>query len=255
MNVPAKVAAGTAVAIGGTTGGYFLFNREYGEPPFTVEQRSTSYANSTFGKTNAKYLVDPDNSRNEEWWNEKYKVLFSKQSESDATSKLSTEFQKTAITSGYGTGNNALNKVCDVAFKEQTTSWNTKQNYEDNVWTYCSLLEGKPKLLTESDHKDKLGGAHKDKAVLAKNDDNSKFWELRNKEFFGKGEYSGEHATGSIFKGLYGKKGQEKPGTIKEKCEEAYGSDKNQDSSSIQASDKDIKMFCYLIPVKEQQGS
>ncbi|WP_216083607.1 hypothetical protein [Candidatus Mycoplasma haematohominis] len=138
LTPPTKLEAAVAVVVGGTTGGYFWL-QDPGNPPFTVEQRSISYGNSTFGQENAKYLVDPNDSRNKEWWDEKFTKLSIQQTGSDAANKLHEDFRSEAITSGFG-DDKSLNKVCDTAFKTQKNTWSTKTHYEDNVWTYCSLL-------------------------------------------------------------------------------------------------------------------
>lgn len=112
--------------------------------------------------------------------------------------------------------------------------------------------------MSSSDYSTKLGLSHENKAVspTRTNDQNKKFWDLRNEEFFGrrKGKFTGYKATSEIFTGLYNSKGTGNNNTVKDKCKEAHDTATSTDGKTSKITE-DIKRFCYLEPedTKSQQ--
>ncbi|GCE63795.1 hypothetical protein MHSWG343_08020 [Candidatus Mycoplasma haematohominis] len=248
---PIKLAAGTgAGALIAAGGGYLTYSSLYGLHLPTVlaelSNLNTVYSDAeSFGRKNSLYLVDPDS--NQWWWKEKYEA-FKRDVTGDAKDKLGETFKDTTkVASSFGSEATALNTICKTAFTGKENALSSEDKKESNVWTYCSLLEGKPILVSSSNYSDKRGNSHKDKAVAidVKNDI---FWNLRNDEFFGRRKeiYKGELATqNSKFRELFYKKKKEKDDTIKKVCEDAYESETSDNSNYPEA---DIKRFCYLSP-------
>ncbi|GCE63463.1 hypothetical protein [Candidatus Mycoplasma haematohominis] len=216
---------------------------------------------SSFASKYKKYLVDPENSKNKWWWDLSFKRLKEDIKVEDKKSKLNSIFyvaNEEKIKSAFGSEATALSQVCWEAIKADAVGWDSQENKEANVWTYCSILSSKPKFISASDHSDntKFGGdtKHHNKAASAKDneEDNRMFWELREKEFFGeKGKEGTGHglSQGSIFATLYGKKdAKEANDTVKKTCKTVYATTKPTDSSSSNVTDEDIKKFCYLVP-------
>ncbi|GCE63523.1 hypothetical protein [Candidatus Mycoplasma haematohominis] len=267
--LPAAKAGIALVVLASTSvGGYYLFNSNTKEVKQTFVLASKvktdldrSYTTEKFGNVYSIYMVDPNNEKNKWWWEAVYEAFKSDVSGSSEKSKFSTEFQNvSAIDQAYSKSSNdtkALNQVCEVAFQKTKTdvSSTTKPNYEDNVWTYCSILRSHPKVIPDSvdaAYTGKNGETHKGKAVSVSAEDdeaNKSFWDLRNKEFFDivSSKSSGNSSKGSIFKSLYGKKSDVRgdEDTVKKACEGAYG---KVSSENTEASQEDIKRFCYLVP-------
>ncbi|WP_216083696.1 hypothetical protein [Candidatus Mycoplasma haematohominis] len=267
--LPAAKAGIALVVLASTSvGGYYLFNSNTKEvkQAFVLASKvkkdlDSAYPSGKFGNDYSIYMIDPNNEKNKWWWEEVYEAFKSDVSGSSATSKFSTEFQNvSAIDQAYSkkdTDTKALNQVCEVAFKKSKdeVTASTKPNYEDNVWTYCSILRSKPKVIPSSGdttYTGKNGETHKGKAVSVSTEDdgaNKSFWDLRNKEFFDivSSKSSGDLAKGSIFKTLYGKKNDVRGSedTVKKVCQDAYGKGSSENN---EASEEDIKRFCYLVP-------
>ncbi|GCE63484.1 hypothetical protein MHSWG343_04810 [Candidatus Mycoplasma haematohominis] len=262
----AKGGIALVVVASSVTGGYFLFNpgtkeKKHVSVLSSLHNLQSTYGSGKFGNTYSIYMVDPNNEKNEWWWKEVYADFKSFSEGSSNGGKLSEEFKNTTekIKSAYsktkaGEGSKALNQVCEVAFKDAKNNWGSKTNYEDNVWTYCSILRSHPKVIPSSDttYDNQKGSSHKDKAVSVldkDNEANKSFWDLRNKEFFGEVTSKSVGSSGqiSIFKDLFkkDKKTRTANDNIKKACEDAY---KLATSENDQATDVDIKKFCYLIP-------
>ncbi|GCE63662.1 hypothetical protein [Candidatus Mycoplasma haematohominis] len=255
-----KVALALTVVASAVVGSYLLITlgtREVKEA-FVLSSRDDlngSYESGKFGNDYAIYMVDPDNEKNKWWWEESYKNLKSDISNSDKRSKLYEAFYKGGVEKvnlGFGTTEDSLNKVCDVAFKKKPSDL-SEEHYGDNVWAYCSVVGAKYTFVADDDYAGKFGSKleHKNKILSVKNSDNESFWAERNKQFFGRTGKDGSGAdasAGSEFKKLYAK-GVESNGegvdSVKKKCEDAY--DVVVSDTSI-VKDEDIKRFCYLIP-------
>ncbi|GCE63510.1 hypothetical protein [Candidatus Mycoplasma haematohominis] len=264
--VPAAKGGIALVLLAATsTGGYFLFNSQTGEVkhPVVLSSRdnlTNSYAAEKFGNIYSIYMVDPNNEENKWWWEKVYGDFQKDLTNDSKKAGLSTEFTSEKINKAYSSssangGNTALNQVCDVAFKKNSTELNNPANYENNVWAYCSIVNAKYKFVDIANAGNKLisDAQHKNKAVSAENSDNSSFWDKRNKEFFGEANKAGtgvKSSVGSIFETLYKSKSST-PSTsdnIKQKCQESYNLEKTGSNTPPKATHEDIKKFCYLIP-------
>ncbi|GCE63804.1 hypothetical protein MHSWG343_08110 [Candidatus Mycoplasma haematohominis] len=282
---PAKLGAITAasvVAVGGT--GYGVFHWFSGE--VVVVLSKTSNFDSTYsedkhiGKRYGNYLVAPfggviegSKSENRGWWKRAYE-RWSNDS-SVTTTSLSSEFGKDNVKSGYKTekekGTNddkSLNKVCkSVYLKKQDDHLDPKANSTDNkhklwndLWKYCSVLEGVPELLNATTDNTtflkKEEFKHKAVAVTYANSKaTDRFWEIRNDEFFGADGKNGlgHGISDSIFATLYGKKSSRNENdTVKNICKEAYEREisKAQEANKPKIKEEEIKKFCYLFPEK-----
>ncbi|WP_216083689.1 hypothetical protein [Candidatus Mycoplasma haematohominis] len=264
--VPAAKGGIVLVLLAATsTGGYFLFNSQTGEVkhPVVLSSRdnlTNFYAAEKFGNIYSIYMVDPNNEENKWWWEKVYGDFQKDLIDDNKKNGLSTEFTKDKINKAYASstengGSKALNQVCDVALKKTPTELKTPDNYENNVWTYCSIVNAKYKFVDIANAGNKLisDTQHKNKAVSAENSDNSSFWDRRNKEFFGEANKAGtgENASkGSIFETLYKSKSSTSPTSdnIKQKCQESYNLEKTENNTPLKATHEDIKKFCYLIP-------
>ncbi|WP_216083566.1 hypothetical protein [Candidatus Mycoplasma haematohominis] len=271
VKLAAGAGLGAAAVIGG--GGYLtydLLNRDYSpkvlgdleNSVFTSRYSSTTF----FAHKYKKYLVDPEDSRNRWWWEERYQNLKDAIADSSKNIKLDEVFYKTnenKVTVAFGNAATSLNKVCGVVFGEDESNWSSSPNKKSNVWTYCSILKEEPKLISTTDgfETGKFGGDtnHHNKAVSAKPNEefNKEFWDLRNREFFGE---SGKDGTGnnasekSLFKELYAKKPKRGDSdNIKSVCHEAYDQHKSQGETEPKVKDEDIKRFCYLVPEPAQK--
>ncbi|GCE63787.1 hypothetical protein [Candidatus Mycoplasma haematohominis] len=254
-----KVGFAVVVLAATSVGGYYLFNMETGEKKSAIllsERPSPDsvYTSDKFGGIYSIYMVDPNKAENEWWWNRVYENLKKDIADSTKNTKLSDKFQKGKIDKAYSSveDGKALNHVCDAAFKSTPDSLKTPANYEENAWTYCSIVNAKYIFVTDK-YTGKFGSKpeHKNKILSVENNDNDAFWTERNKQFFGEAEKAGwgaKASEGSEFAKLYKKKSENSRGnddTIKKKCKDAYDT---PTSGTPTVKDTDIEKFCYLIP-------
>ncbi|WP_216083589.1 hypothetical protein [Candidatus Mycoplasma haematohominis] len=209
------------------------------------------YTNDKFGKKYAKYLTDPN--KNESWWKKKYDEVLKNEQEVKGengqvtnNNNLSSEFQKGAVSKGFDSKDtNALNKVCEAAFKKDLTDikpssgTNTdKDKYRAGIWKYCTIFE--KELLTVKDASNsssydgsKLGKTEEDVLADTKSENNKIFWERKQQEFFFGGTDKkgiGSKATADkAFGDLYKKKDskEKEVGALKGVCETVYDKEDN----------------------------
>ncbi|WP_216083333.1 hypothetical protein [Candidatus Mycoplasma haematohominis] len=256
----AAAGAGTLSVIGG--GGYLAYDNLIDTGIRVLVDsgkfKETYKDTNLFGAKYGRYLVDPESSKNKEWWSGAFGRWSTFKVQDGSASKLNDAFKNDEkVKRGFGSVETDLNKVCEVAYKKSETDIkNTSNtNYEDNVWQFCSLLEGKPKFIGDNEYTNQVGKDHKDKAVSVTSTDkqNNSFWDLRNKEFFGNrnAAFKGDKSSnGTVFRDLL--EGKNNVDTVKAACKKAYETDKTNGTSTPTELENDIKKFCYLVPEPAQ---
>ncbi|WP_216083702.1 hypothetical protein [Candidatus Mycoplasma haematohominis] len=148
----AKVASAAALATGVLCGGGYLIydnliDTETRLLAYSSDFEKTYADENSFGRKYGIYLLDPDSSKNKDVWS----ALFNKWSKNKATEDASrySSFKKDKIDKSFGTDNKTLNQVCKNSFKE--TDFSSKDHYEENIWTFCSIFEAKPKMVSSSE--------------------------------------------------------------------------------------------------------
>ncbi|GCE63471.1 hypothetical protein MHSWG343_04680 [Candidatus Mycoplasma haematohominis] len=274
----AAIVGASALVIGGSgVGVKFLIDAQ--EPVWYALSSESGFPNNyegRVGKEYGNYLVgvygdkDGQKNRNQKWWEWSYKQF--EYDVKNNPSILSSEFfdsatKKSKVSGAYKPSSSTvaseslkeLNEACKGVYDKQTSEL-TDNNLIQDLWKYCSHLGKKPDLLVSgSGYTNGSFGAntsHHNKAVATKGyekgSSNDEFWRLRNEEFFGTGENSGNiGVTDGIFKKLYEKKEKGEitsEDTVRKTCEKAYERQESAKDTDPKVEDSDIKKFCYLTP-------
>ncbi|WP_216083555.1 hypothetical protein [Candidatus Mycoplasma haematohominis] len=272
----AKAAAGGTTALALAAGGYgvsALFTE--GMPEYEV---LSTLGNNSPIKDYKHYFIDTEKPENAAWWDWVYANVYSLDVKGSEAGRPTSKFQN--LKKASENANNNLKKVCKDAYdvtdksnivSEKSSSSNTKF-YERDIWRYCSeILGSKPKFISgatkirdSSDSAEKAedtlyssensyGKKYKDNLVSIYEPSNKSFWDLKNKEFFGKSKKKnwtnvGSSATGTLFANLY----KQKDKSVKDVCLEAYSKDITTGVS--EASETDVFKFCSLSGSKQASG-
>ncbi|GCE63671.1 hypothetical protein [Candidatus Mycoplasma haematohominis] len=251
----AAVASGIVVlAVGTGYGVSTLFNNDMPEY-FSLAAPATEKYVSGY----KDYFVDRSKVENNDWWKWVHKNRYS--GKAPITGKFA------GLESGDAE-EKSIKKVCGEFYEEvianvETTDASTDVNkyLEADVWTYCSVLEKKPKTISEanriSDYSTTgtYGNVKASNLLDVEHGDNSYFWNLKNDEFFGRSKRKGATSIESdlttdtsIFKALYGKFKNKKGfnpyvDTVKNTCKEAYSKNISRDNT---APSVEVFKFCSL---------
>ncbi|GCE64010.1 hypothetical protein MHSWG343_10180 [Candidatus Mycoplasma haematohominis] len=235
-----KLAAGAGVAAIAAAGGGYGVKNYFDIPDMPTYKTvaeignslSTSYSSDKVGNVYSKYLVNPNEESNKEWWEWSFKyILFwgSKNGLSSEFSKVKEAYKKES-----GGSETHLNKVCEAAFKKQTDSSFKNTKYESDMWHYCSVFVIKPLTIKDLNEQeaypaDSVIKTHTDLAST-KDARNGYFWKIKEEEFFASAD--GKTESNTFFKTFYDKnkdKSKEERESLKDKCEEAYNMNSTSD--------------------------
>ncbi|GCE63065.1 hypothetical protein [Candidatus Mycoplasma haematohominis] len=232
-------------------------------------QSSSAYTEGDkIGKAYKNYLVAPIGSKttggvttnNEAWWKWSYKRW---QADSGSRNNvLSTEFENDKkINSAFSStipsptvSPKALNQVCEDIYKQDKSSLipvgnatENKTKLKNDLFKYCSIL-GEVKTISEvedADYGENTKGkdaTNSKKFVAVKGND--KFWEIRNKEFYGDDSGEKSKSKSTVGTSKFKAKSVETPRPkIRDICEEAYRSGKDESTDYPSA---EVNIFCVL---------
>ncbi|WP_216083351.1 hypothetical protein [Candidatus Mycoplasma haematohominis] len=143
---PLKVGAATAaVAVGATGAGFGISS--YLNTPYSLysflnsndgKDLKESYKDKLGGIEKNQHLFVADTKKNEWWWKAKYQKLKNEEDKSDEFKNATDYDSQTA------NNTNAINKLCDAAYKKdssgfttETTTTNNKTTYKKDIAKYC----------------------------------------------------------------------------------------------------------------------
>ncbi|GCE63500.1 hypothetical protein [Candidatus Mycoplasma haematohominis] len=245
----AKLAVGaglTAIVVGSGASAFVLYVP--GMPEYeTIGTPSTD----KFGEDFQKHFVDASTGKNKDWWEWSFKYRY---------------YWNPAKSSEFKNLDSAdkLRGKCSTAYSQKTKteisldSGNTKKEYENEVWIYCSIEGFKPITIEESNSSDddvyknsetsssNLGRTKKSKLISLNDERNNKFWEIQEAAFFKDGDKEGLGNKASDasagFQTVYKKTTRESADTLKNACKTRY----QATSTSGDASEKETLRFCSL---------
>lgn len=260
------IAIGTILGILGLTGAsIWLANQLYFPSSSPLVQDATflegkkvkdEYKNK-YGSKYANFLVGLS-SDNAEWWNWSFGYFYKKDQAKGGFKEL------TRGAKGDATDGKSLQEACEKAYKSEST--NVMDNLtEDNdnskflasqVWKYCSAISEMPKTL---DDMEKSSGTNEDKTKLEGDWKESKVASDKKSDLLAIFTKDNHHAwTVLMYRAFFSEETSEffkyTPGkTIRDKCEEAYGQNKN--STTTTPSEDDLYKWCSLKGYKETTTS
>ncbi|WP_216083636.1 hypothetical protein [Candidatus Mycoplasma haematohominis] len=245
-----KAAAGTGAVVLTAVGGYgFSTFSASGEPdwkPFTANNLVGKYSE----KTKAYFVGE----NSDAWWDWSYKNRWSK----DKNENRALHHNFISVTSGKD-----LKDKCVAVYGEEkenvTSAYQNGKYLELEVWRYCSPLDTKPKTIQETGERtyegsvSSYGWVKKEKFVSVTIEENNLFWELRDQEFFGLGNYSTiltdnsfDQSKDSLFHNFFKNKSFENRPKIKDVCGDAYKMTDTQEAEDKKVQVNTIIKFCSL---------
>ncbi|GCE63069.1 hypothetical protein [Candidatus Mycoplasma haematohominis] len=220
------------------------------------------------GKDYGDYLVAPigengtggTKTNNRDWWEWSYKRWHA-----DSKSKsgdLSDEFKSSNQVSkafsditSESDSSKALNKVCEVVYKQQKSTITSTGSSPDNparlkrdLFKYCSVL-GEVKTISEVSEEtyttaSTYGNLPENTKKFIAVTGNDKFWKVRNDEFYATSDIGEKNKS----KASSGSKFETEPKTnskpsVRDICREAY---KSSSSNNTNYPSDDVNKFCTL---------
>ncbi|WP_216083705.1 hypothetical protein [Candidatus Mycoplasma haematohominis] len=251
MPVQTKAAAGTGIVVLVVGGGYGVSTLFTGMPdwkPFTENNLVSKYAY----KTKAYFVGDTKDS--DAWWDWSYKNRW----KADKNAKKSLHHNFSNVIDGED-----LKNKCVAVYKEDkgnvTSTYESGKYLESEVWRYCSPLEIKQKTIQETEeetYKDLAGSygtTQKEKLISLTDPKNDLFWELKDQEFFGLGNYSTvltdnsfDQSEDSLFHKFFKTKDKENREKIKDVCGKAYLLLSTSANTNEKVQQNTVIKFCSL---------